>query len=264
MWHTWYIGIDEVGRGALAWPLVVSWVATKKIGYLKESIPAIADSKTLTILQREEVYTWILQEEMSNTIYTATTYIDAQEIDTVGIRNANKNAMEAVIRELIEGIISKEWISLSVLKICICIDGSDNFIFENTLFCWASVEYYCTIKSNTKKIPHSLTSHNHHFLLKEKIVTTIKDCEKFVNGIYIFYCIQWDAVFDIISAASILAKVSRDRFMKVISIQFPEYYFEKNVWYGTRNHIDAIINYGIKPIHRKSYEPIKTLISQTQ
>lgn len=62
-----------------------------------------------------------------------------------------------------------------------------------------------------------------------------------------------------ISAASILAKVTRDRYMKEISVKYPEYGFERHVGYGTKAHIDAIKKYGICPLHRRSFSPIKEI-----
>lgn len=62
-----------------------------------------------------------------------------------------------------------------------------------------------------------------------------------------------------ISAASVIAKVTRDRYMEKISQKYPEYGFEKHVGYGTKKHIEAIQKYGICPIHRKSFSPIKDL-----
>lgn len=60
-----------------------------------------------------------------------------------------------------------------------------------------------------------------------------------------------------ISAASILAKVTRDRYMKEMALKYPEYGFERHVGYGTKMHIEAIKRYGICPIHRRSFSPIK-------
>lgn len=62
-----------------------------------------------------------------------------------------------------------------------------------------------------------------------------------------------------ISAASVIAKVTRDRYMREISKKYPEYGFEKHVGYGTKQHIEAIRRYGICPIHRRSFSPIKDL-----
>lgn len=84
-----------------------------------------------------------------------------------------------------------------------------------------------------------------------------RKCEK--NVIQFF--IGGDASEKEISAASIIAKVERDAYMKSISDNFPEYDFAKNKWYGTRSHHDAILNYGINIEHRKTFEPIKGLIS---
>lgn len=62
-----------------------------------------------------------------------------------------------------------------------------------------------------------------------------------------------------ISAASVIAKVTRDRYMKEISEKYPEYGFEKHVGYGTKRHMEAIKKFGICPIHRRSFSPIKDL-----
>lgn len=64
-----------------------------------------------------------------------------------------------------------------------------------------------------------------------------------------------------ISCASILAKVTRDRYMNDISNMYPNYGFEKHVGYGTKQHIEAINKYGICPIHRRSFSPIKEIVT---
>lgn len=63
-----------------------------------------------------------------------------------------------------------------------------------------------------------------------------------------------------IAAASIIAKTKRDEYMKQIALKHPEYGFEKHKGYGTKAHIEAIKKYGVLPIHRKTYEPILSLI----
>jgi len=65
-----------------------------------------------------------------------------------------------------------------------------------------------------------------------------------------------------IASASILAKVFRDNLMIEQSRLYPQYFFEKHKGYGTKLHIETIKKYGICDIHRKSFEPIKSLISQ--
>lgn len=65
--------------------------------------------------------------------------------------------------------------------------------------------------------------------------------------------IKGDSLVDLISAASILAKVSRDRFVKEISKKMPEYGFEKHKGYGTKAHYEALAKYGITDFHRKTF-----------
>ena len=68
-----------------------------------------------------------------------------------------------------------------------------------------------------------------------------------------------DAYHYSISAASIIAKVTRDRYMKKMALKYPIYGFERHVGYGTKTHIEAIKEYGICPIHRRSFSPIKEM-----
>lgn len=56
-----------------------------------------------------------------------------------------------------------------------------------------------------------------------------------------------------ISCASIVAKVYRDRIMEQLSKSYPQYHFERNKGYGTKDHIEAILRYGVTPIHRKKF-----------
>lgn len=63
-----------------------------------------------------------------------------------------------------------------------------------------------------------------------------------------------------ISCASIIAKVSRDRYMYELAKIYPQYFFEKNVGYGTAVHSQAISEHGITPEHRKSFKPIQQFV----
>lgn len=73
------------------------------------------------------------------------------------------------------------------------------------------------------------------------------------------YIIKGDAKSQTIAAASILAKVSRDRLMVELDKQYPEYGFAKHKGYGTKAHCEAIQKYGILPVHRKSFMTAKVL-----
>ena len=74
--------------------------------------------------------------------------------------------------------------------------------------------------------------------------------------------IKGDALSITIAAASILAKVTRDRIMLEYDLQYPEYGFKNHKGYLTKQHREAIEKYGVLPIHRRSFEPIKSLCSQ--
>ena len=65
-----------------------------------------------------------------------------------------------------------------------------------------------------------------------------------------------------IAAASILAKVYRDRLMCDLAKQYPYYGFEKNAGYGTKAHIEGLRQYGVTSQHRRSYRPIKEFLAQ--
>lgn len=78
-------------------------------------------------------------------------------------------------------------------------------------------------------------------------------CEAVVGG---------DALHAEISAASILAKVSRDRQMQALAQRYPQYGFEKHNGYPTQAHLQAIEQYGVLPEHRRSYKPIKLALQR--
>lgn len=72
--------------------------------------------------------------------------------------------------------------------------------------------------------------------------------------------IKGDAKSLAIAAASILAKTARDDYMTKLHDEYPQYGFDKHAGYGTKQHLEALETYGITPHHRKSFEPIKSMI----
>lgn len=86
----------------------------------------------------------------------------------------------------------------------------------------------------------------------------------YVKNKKVIAMIKGDAQCLNVAAASILAKVSRDRYMDELDKQYPEYGFAKHKGYGTKAHIDAINKYGpIDHVHRKTFAPIKYLLDDS-
>lgn len=181
-------GIDEVGRGPLAGPVVAAAVILPKGFYLA----GIDDSKKLSEKKRDEFGKIILREAIAIGI----SMVEPSEIDEINIYESTKKAMNTAI---------------------------------------------------------SILSPKPDFLLIDamKLETPISS-ESIVKG---------DAKSVSIAAASIIAKVARDNLMKEISKEYPGYGFDQNMGYGTKEHILAIYQNGITPHHRKSFAPIKDIIS---
>jgi len=72
--------------------------------------------------------------------------------------------------------------------------------------------------------------------------------------------VKGDSKIKAISAASILAKVARDKIMLDLAEQYPQFSFKQHKGYGTQQHLDEIARFGILDIHRKSFNPIRTLL----
>jgi len=174
-------GVDEVGRGPLAGPVVTAAVI------LKEgcAIEGINDSKKLSHQKREELYDIILKEAVAYSFGV----VSPGEIDEINILQATYKAMAQAINGL-------------------------------------------KIKPD--------------FVLADAVT---------IPGIDIQQCgiIKGDAKSISIGAASIIAKVYRDRMMEEYAKLYPEYGFEDNKGYGSSKHTDAIKKYGICPIHRRSF-----------
>lgn len=174
-------GIDEVGRGPLAGPVVAGAVILP----LDCNILYINDSKKLSAKKREELYPIILEEAVSVGIGM----VSPQRIDEINILQATYEAM----REAIEKLSIKPDI---LLNDAVTIPG-------------VSIRQVPIIKGDGKSIS--------------------------------------------IAAASIVAKVTRDKLMAEYDKIMPEYSFASNKGYGTAAHIAALKEHGPTPIHRKSF-----------
>lgn len=73
--------------------------------------------------------------------------------------------------------------------------------------------------------------------------------------------VSGDSLIPSISAASILAKVARDRYLLLLDEQYPQYGFAKHKGYPTAVHLKALAQYGVSPVHRKSFGPVKSRLA---
>ena len=111
-----------------------------------------------------------------------------------------------------------------------------------------------TINKSTKpRMQQAIAKLNHDFDL------ILTDCMKMKGyDVPVIDLVHGDALSQTIAAASILAKVSRDRLCEELDKEYPEYNIKKNKGYGTKDHLEALKKYGpVKHLHRFSYAPIK-------
>ena len=194
------IGIDEVGRGAIAGPVAVGAFVVD-ISQLSESaIPAkLKDSKLMTEKARNEVF---LELETRTPGY-AVGYVDAKAIDEQGIVWSLANAAVGALQKLSE--IDEIKTAIAENEVQILLDGTHNWL-----------------ESVVSRIPITVRP------------KADRDCYS-------------------VSAAAVLAKVSRDRLMVELSQSFPEFGLDGHKGYASASHIAAIREHGPSEIHRVSW-----------
>ena len=181
-------GVDEVGRGCLAGPVVSAAVVFKKGINLK----LLKDSKKISFSKRHEI-----SKHIKNNSYFAIGIASVEEILSLNILQASLLSMKRAIEKL------------EVKPSLTLIDGN---------FAPAGLKNYKTI----------------------------------ING---------DEKIKVISAASIIAKVYRDRFMIKLSEKYSNYAWERNFGYGTKAHLKGLKNFGVTSHHRKAFKPIHKILS---
>ena len=179
-------GVDEVGRGPLAGPVVAAAVILPKAC----KIPGLNDSKKIPKSKHKEIYEAVLQ----NAIAIGIGVKDNQVIDQVNIYEATKLAMMESIGQLEP---QPQHLLIDAMKL---------------------------------DLPIPQTS-----------------------------IIKGDANSLSIAAASIVAKVTRDQMMEEFDREYPGYDFAQNAGYGTAKHLAGLDKLGVTPIHRRSFEPIKSM-----
>ena len=181
-------GVDEVGRGCLAGPVVSAAVVLKK----SINLNLLKDSKKISFNKREEV-----SEHIKKNSYYALGIASVEEILNLNILQASLLSMKRAIEKL--------------------------------------------------EIKPGLTLIDGNFAPKG-----LKNYKTIING---------DEKIKVISAASIIAKVYRDKFMIRLSKKFSNYAWERNFGYGTKAHFEGLKKFGVTSHHRKGFKPIHKILS---
>ena len=181
-------GVDEAGRGPLAGPVFAAGVVLDT----NRPIAGLADSKTLSVVQREKLADLIRSRARAWSVASAS----VEEVDSLNILWATMLAMKRAVEML--GVEPTE----------VLVDGN---------------------RCPDVRFP----------------------ARAIIRG---------DALVPQISAASILAKVARDAFMRQLHQQYPDYGFDRHKGYPTRDHIQALHDHGASPVHRRSFSPVRALL----
>lgn len=203
--ETVIIGVDEVGRGPLAGPVVAA-AAVLKPGI---ELSGLNDSKKLSRVKREAMFESVKTACECYAIASAS----VAEIDELNILEADFLAMRRALAAL--GVPN-----LAFTEPEMPVEACGKILGGNFL----------VIVDGNLKIRG----------LNEALQLPV---------------VKGDAHVASVSAASVLAKVFRDRFMDSLAQQFPQYGFEQNAGYGTKQHLEALKKFGPTPMHRKSFSP---------
>jgi len=184
-------GVDEVGRGPLAGPVVAAAVILDP----QRPIEGLTDSKRLTARRREQLALQIHEQALACALGRA----EVEEIDRLNILQASLLAMSRAVAAL--------WIQPDHVQV----DGN------------RSPRLHCSVEA----------------------------------------IIKGDLHVPAISAASIVAKVARDREMIELDIRYPDYGFARHKGYPTRQHLEALHRHGVLAEHRRSFAPVRRALAAT-
>ncbi len=202
------VGVDEVGRGPLAGPVVAGACVIKDVADFDSVIDEgkwklIRDSKLLSVNQREEVFEFVREK-----FFVGVGKCSPKAIDDINILQATflamKKAFDAMEKEMDKSEVYKD-----AQKMIVMIDG--NQLLPN--------------------------------FTREQMTVA-----------------KGDQISKTIAAASIIAKVVRDKMMEEYDKKYPEYGFASHKGYGTKVHMEALQKHGATPIHRKSFKPVKNVL----
>lgn len=239
-------GTDEAGRGPLAGPVVSGAFAV--LDPLDEGVRSILgtvrDSKKMTAEEREKAFEQLTDPVLNGKVVWAVSEMSAKKIDEINILQASLGSMAEAIRQL------------TVRPDCVLVDGcnrppdllkrGERWTREN--------------KAAADPAQSKLTK------FFTKVVQPPKDTESSVSTAERWLPRRVDAVIGgdakvvCIAAASVLAKVHRDKVMDRLHHKYPVYGFGSHKGYGTEAHMAAIKMHGVCEEHRRSFGPIKTVL----
>ncbi|MGB8000974.1 MAG: ribonuclease HII [Anaerobacillus sp.] len=177
-------GVDEVGRGPLAGPVVASAVI------LDQDVPILGlqDSKKLSHAKLNDLF----DEIHTHARAIGVGVVSPDEIDKINIYQATKKAMQQAVKNL---TVPADFLLVDAMQLPL------------------PIQQESLIKGDARSIS--------------------------------------------IAAASIIAKVTRDRMMAELAVKYPQYGFERHVGYGTKEHLNALDHHGVTEVHRKSFAPVR-------
>jgi len=236
--YLYVIGIDEAGRGPLAGPVVAA------AAMVPTDIAGIVDSKKLTKEEhREELYEQIIA---SPNVKWAVAVVDALTIDEINILQASLLAMTMATQAIL------------------LYPNQSSEPHPSQASCNIQGCYVVRGQSDASGMP--LEQHQQHIVDPQQCIALIDgnqipktnmpcDAECIVKG---------DSKEYLIAAASILAKVTRDRLMRGYDVMYPVYKLGQHKGYPTAAHMALVKQYGASPIHRRTFAPLKHMVFDEQ
>ena len=227
------IGIDEVGRGPLAGPVVACAAVLKS----PDALLTLNDSKKLSRPKREAMFEQVKDACACYAIASAS----VEEIDEMNILEADFLAMRRALQAL-----GFPGLNETAPEIPIEVKGTLNDALNSAANDAANA---VILNEAPRNEGSSDGSHNILIAVDGNLKIHGVSAEKQMP------IVKGDGRIASISAASILAKVFRDRYMDKLEELYPGYGFDKHAGYGTKAHLDAIRRQGFTPAHRKSFHP---------
>lgn len=234
-------GTDEAGRGPLAGPVVAGAFAVlahddeEVLGLLEQ----VADSKQMTASEREEVFDQLTDPRFEGRTVWAVAEASVTEIDQMNILRAALLAMARAVQ------------GLKQRPDCVLVDGCNR---PPELL--APGEQWTRGSKKAAEEAKNQPKLSKWFTPRAPPVATADAAAPWRPG-RVEAVIEGDGRVPCISAASVLAKVHRDRLMVELDKRFPVYGFAAHKGYGTADHLEAIKAHGVCPEHRRSFGPVR-------